>query len=301
MSSSHDAFGFFGTLAHGPVLESKYKEAAAPDLLMVLSAYRKFISDALAIRFTLRDPSSRLAAIKELTECLNLYRSVALPILEARDNSGQENLRSSILEEFFQLLLFPLTEAIRSSHPVALTLGKANSYVSLTFTPGSFSALFENPVPNVHTKNQDFVLGCAVNLTSSIKGQDPTTIGSSSEVVIPAVAIECKTYIERNMLDSCAGTAKRLKSAMPYCLYIVASEYMKMEDAYPELTDINELFILTKASNSDRLRFRAEGKPPHLICDSLICDVFEMVSDHLNKIWWSPEDALSRGRVIGRP
>jgi len=103
------------------------------------------------------------------------------------------------------------------------------------------------------------------------------------------------------MLDSCAGTAKRLKSAMPYCLYIVAAEYMKMDDAYPELTDIDELFILAKASNADRLRFKSEGKLPHLICDLLMQDIFEMVSNHLNKIWWSPEDALSRGRVIGRP
>jgi len=301
MPSSPDAFGFFGTLAHGPVLENKCQASASSDLLTLLSAYQKFISEALAIRFTLSDPSSRRTAIENLTGYLNCYRSVALPILEARENSGQENLRSSILEEFFQLLLFPLTEKIRSGHPVALTLGKANSYVSLTFTPRNFSALFENPVPNVHTKDQDFVLGCAMNLSSSIKGQGPSTAQRSTEVVIPAVAIECKTYIERNMLDSCAGTAKRLKSAMPYCLYIVASEYMKMDDAYPELTDIDELFILTKTTNADRLRFRAEGRPPHLICDSLIRDVFEMVSDHLNKIWWSPEDALSRGRVIGRP
>lgn len=301
MTGSQTSFGFFGTLAHGPVLKNKCRETSSPELMQVLAAYERFVSDSLAIRFDLSSTSSRNTALDKLTAHLNAYRNVALSVLEARDNSGQENLRSSILEEFFQLLLFPLTETIRDQHPTALTLGKANSYVSLTFTPRSFSALFESPVPNVHTKDQDFVLGCAMHLSSKIKGGESGDPSSNTEVVIPVVAIECKTYIERNMLDSCAGTARRLKSAMPYCLYIVASEYMKMDDAYPELTDIDELFILTKASNADRLRFRGECCPPHPISPDLIRVVFEMVSNHLNKIWWSPEDALVRGRVIGRP
>lgn len=103
------------------------------------------------------------------------------------------------------------------------------------------------------------------------------------------------------MLDSCAGTAKRLKSAMPYCLYLVVSEYMKMEDAYPELTEIDELFILTRKSNSDRLSNNQKGLPPYAIGNDLIRDIFVMIDTHLAKVWWSPEDALSRGRVIARP
>lgn len=300
-ASPSSSFGFFGTCAHGPVLINKCDETGSEELIETLAAYRQFIQSAQAIRFDLGNRSSRKAAVEELTEYLNAYRNISLPILEARDNSGQENLRSTILEEFFQLLLFPLTESVRLSHPIALTLGKANSYVSLTFTPGSFTALFNDPYPNIHTKDQDFVLGCAMTLSSSIKGSESGTPSNIAEVVVPVVAIECKTYIERNMLDSCAGTAKRLKAAMPYCLYIVASEYMKMDDAYPELTDIDELFILAKASNAERLRFRSEGRSPHLISADLISDIFEMVSSHLNKIWWSPEDALARGRVIGRP
>ena len=295
-------FGCFGTLAHGPVLQNKCRESPMAELDAVLKAYKIFFTDATAITFDINEANSKNKAIELLTSYLNVYREVALPILEARRNSGQENLRSSILEEFFQILLYPLTASVINRHPQALTLGKANSYVSLTFTPRSFSALFENPVPYIHTKDQDFVLGCAVELSSRIRGTQ--TEGNSpnvTEVVIPVIAIECKTYIEKNMLDSCVGTAKRLKSAMPYCLYIVAAEYMKMEEAYPELTDINELFILTKASNADRLRFKDQGETPHPIDAKLIQDIFDMVSSHLDKIWWSPEDALARGKVIGRP
>lgn len=248
-------FGYHGTLAHGPVLRNKYNDTLDGELRVVLSAYDLFIANARSISFDLTNSSSISDAIDQLTDYLNTYRGIALPILEARDNSGQENLRSSILEEFFQLLLFPLISTVRERFNDALTLGKANSYVSLTFTPRSFTSLFESPSPHIHTKDQDFVLGCSVELSSKVKGHtDDIPAPSVAQVVVPVVAIECKTYIERNMLDSCAGTAKRLKSAMPYCLYMVAAEYMKMEDAYPELTDIDEVFILTRASNSDRLR-----------------------------------------------
>lgn len=296
-------FGYFGLLAHGPVLENKVN--ANPDdlqLKSVFDEYKKFIDCVLKISFDRSSLESTKGAISELTKLLNIYRNFAFPILEARENSGQENLRSSLLEEFFQILLFPLTNKIRTQFPEALTLGKANSYVSLTFTPKSFEGLFENPTPHLHTKDQDFVLGCTVNLYSQAKSSSGKSASVKlSEVVVPVVAIECKTYIERNMLDSCAGTAHRLKAAMPYCLYVVAAEYMKMEDAYPELTDIDELFILTRAANSERLRAKAQGMPLHQLCDDLFHDIYLMVSNHLSKIWWAPEDALKRGRVISRP
>ncbi|SDA14869.1 Bpu10I restriction endonuclease [Nitrosospira sp. Nsp18] len=295
-------FGYFGTLAHGPVLKNKYCETKDPQLYLVLNAYEEFVAAALNIPVITNDTESVKKAIEQLTDILNRYRSFAIPVLEKRDNSGQENLRSSILEEFFQILLFPLTGQIREKHADALKLGKANSYVGLTFAPRSFSSLFENPTPYIHTKDQDFVLGCAVEVISRARCTDPTAVVTTlSEVVIPVIAIESKTYIERNMLDSCAGTARRIKAAMPYCLYIVAAEYMKMDEAYPELTDINEVFILTKKSNSHRLKSRNSGAEPHVICSDLIQDIYNMAASHLNKIWWSPEDALSRGRVIGRP
>ncbi len=295
-------FSHFGFRAHGPALKNKATETNDIGLSSVLADYDSFIATAENIKFDINIPGDVKSAVITLTEALNVYRSKAIPILEGRENSGQENLRSSILEEFFQLLLFPLTSEVRKKHESAVTLGKANSYVGLTFTPRSFQSLFNNPVPAVHTKDQDFVLGCTVQLSSSIKGGDEKEIlksSSSSEVVVPVVAIECKTYIERNMLDSCAGTAKRLKAAMPYCLYLVAAEYMKMDDAYPELTDIDEVFILTKQSNAARLRQKSSA--PHPICEDLILDIFYQVATHLNKIWWSPEDALERGRIINRP
>lgn len=177
-----------------------------------------------------------------------------------------------------------------------LFVGKGNSYVSLSFTPASFGELFSNPKAYIHTKDQDFVLGANVKIMIKADGEQETTT-----TVIPAVAIECKTYLERNMLDSCAATASRLKTAMPYCIYIVASEYMKMSDAAPELTDIDEVYILCRAKNADRERKKRENLPPFNIDADLIIDLYNRVSRHLNAIWWKPEDAVENGKTINRP
>lgn len=233
--------------------------------------------------------------ILEIVKALNDYRRVAIPVFDSMNNSGQTGLGSSIMEEFFYLLFNIKVKEMHINHD-NLFVGKGNSYVSLSFTPNNFDSVFEKPNAYIHTKDQDFVLG--VNI-----GIEVTADGTSDRkmTVIPVVAIECKTYLERNMLDSCAATAARLKSAMPYCVYIVASEYMKMDDATPELTDIDEVYILCKAKNSDRERRRDNNQEPFEIDGDLIVDLYNRVDRHLKAIWWNPDDAVSNGKIINRP
>jgi len=233
--------------------------------------------------------------IDAIVQALNLYRSIALPVFDKMDNAGQKALGYTIMEEFFYLLFSKHISSMGVTHD-NLFVGKGNSYVSLSFTPSSFSNVFEYPSAYIHTKDQDFVLGATVNINVSADGTEELT-----STVIPVVAIECKTYLERNMLDSCAATASRLKSAMPYCIYMVASEYMKMSDASPELTDIDEVYILCKAKNAEREARKRANQPPLEIDAALIIDLFERVNRHLNSIWWHPEDAVENGKIINRP
>lgn len=233
--------------------------------------------------------------IRELVSALNDYRRVAVPVFDSLDNNGQVALGYTIMEEFFYLLFQKKVTLMNIGHD-NLFVGKGNSYVSLSFTPASFSELFQKPSAYIHTKDQDFALGANVEIQIVADGEAETTT-----TVIPAVAIECKTYLERNMLDSCAATASRLKNAMPYCIYIVASEYMKMSDAAPELTDIDEVYILCKAKNADRERRKRAHQDPFNIDAELIIDLYNRVCRHLNAIWWKPEDAVENGKIINRP
>ncbi len=273
---------------HGNLLKSKSSDA---EIKKVYQSYLKFIKNISTIKIT------NDKAISKFLGEFNAYREAVLYTIENRKNSGQENLRSSMLEELFCHLFSDLISDLLPTVPTNLLLGKANSYVDLTFSPSSFREIFIKPNPYIHSKDQDFVIG--VRLELKIKADGANEI--KEDIIVPVLAIECKTYIERNMLDSCSGTARRLKSAMPYCLYIVASEYMKLKDEQPELSDINEIYILCKASVSERLETRKQGAKPHIIQEDLIIDLFNKVKGHLNSIWWSPDKALTTGKIINRP
>ena len=233
--------------------------------------------------------------ISQIVSALNNYRRIALPVFDKLDNAGQKALGYTIMEEFFFLLFNKRISMLGLEH-TNLFVGKGNSYVSLSFTPSSFGDVFAHPSAYIHTKDQDFVLGASVEINVQADGTE-----ESQSTIIPVVAIECKTYLERNMLDACAATASRLKSAMPYCVYIVAAEYMKMSDASPELTDIDEVYILCKAKNSDREARKRANLPPLDVDADLVIDLYERVNRHLNSIWWHPDDAVENGKIINRP
>ncbi len=234
--------------------------------------------------------------IESIVGALNDYRKVAIPVFDKLSNAGQKALGYTIMEEFFYLL-FQKYMAYKGICHKSLFLGKGNSYVSLSFTPKSFEDVFHSLSPYIHTKDQDFVLG--VQMKIGVSSED--SISKPADTVLPIVAIECKTYLERNMLDSCANTAFRLKRAMPYCIYLVAAEYMKLEEASPELTDIDEVYILCKAKNSEREARKKAGLPLFDVDYTLIIDLLHRVEGHLNAVWWNPDDAVMCGKIIRRP
>lgn len=276
---------------HGRILEQKI--CTCQDLKPIKQKYDEY-------RYSIRQLKIKdKESVEQAVDLLNQYRSAAIPVFESRINSGQETLRSSILEEFFTYLFKDLVIATGVAQD-ATVVGKDHIYVSLSFTPRTFTDLAKQPKPYVHTKDQDFVLGCITELRVASPGI-PMDEVSGVQLTIPVIAIECKTYIERNMLDTCAGTARRLKSAMPYCLYMVVAEYLKLDEGFPELTDIDEVYILCRAKNCERETRKKSDQELHQIHSDLVFDIFEKVDRHLNRIWWDPGTALERGKVIGRP
>jgi hypothetical protein len=170
----------------------------------------------------------------------------------------------------------------------------ASGYLELIFHPKSLRSLVAMPEYTARTKDHDFVIGGQVDLT--IRGVFSRE-GKTSQIIIPAAAFECKRYLERNMLDECAGTAEMVKRATPYCRYTVVAEYLKMDEAFPELTSIDQIFILRKQRNSERLASDFVPKP---ISSELVYSLFQETIDHLKKIWWDPESVLKTGKLLNR-
>ena len=119
---------------HGTLLKEKSKTSA--DLATVHNHYKEFLENTKDLSI-LDD-----AGVKDLVSAFNDYRLAVLEPIESRKNSGQENIRSSMLEEFFCHLFIDVIKDSLEEVPDNLFLGKANSFVDLTFSPSSFKEIF---------------------------------------------------------------------------------------------------------------------------------------------------------------
>ncbi len=226
--------------------------------------------------------------IRQLVEYLNDYKNQVEPIFDARSNSAQEVLQPSILEEFFEYLFCNIEDVLGKE----LLRKPAKSFIDLVFNPSSVDTLTDVPEYTFRRKDHDFVLGATINLAIESTSTENRCV---DELVIPAIAIECKRYLERNMLDECSGTADRVKRATPYCKYFVVAEYLKMDDASPEMSVIDEIYILRRQKNSERL---ADDFVPNPIYSDLVIHIYQKCITHLKRVWWDPESALTEGKVF---
>ena len=268
---------------HGSKLKNKV--ISSPELQPLLEIYAQWKDRSLAVAGRTDED------IILLTSYLNEYKNAVESTFDARANSAQEVLQPSILEEFFEYLFCQLDAELQLS----LLRRPDSGFIDLAFNPKSLRDLMTSPDYTIRRKDHDFVIGASIEMNLTVPGGNPT---QTDTLVIPAVAIECKRYLERNMLDECSGTAEKIKKATPYCLYIIVSEFLKMDDASPELSRIDEIYVLRKQRNSERL---SQGFVPNPIYGELVIDIYRQVQRHLNRVWWNPQSAITNGKAFNFP
>ena len=268
---------------HGSKL--KKKATADSSLAPLVKRYENWRAESLAIN------GRTESDVSALTDLLNEYKTSVESTLDARPNSAQEVLQPSILEEFFEYLFCKISLEI-GIEPLRRP---ASGYIGLVFNPKSINSLLQAPEFTIRRKDHDFVIGAHLELAVSSKGGGAPT---KDELVVPAIAIECKRYLERNMLDECAGTAESIKRSTPYCKYIVVAEFLKMDDASPEASLIDEIYLLRRQRNSARL---AAGFVPNSIYSDLVWEIYQHCLAHLRKIWWDPQSGLQTGKMFNFP
>jgi hypothetical protein len=271
------------TYIHGSKLKNKLGKDRA--LQGAFDAYETWRDQSLAII------GRSKTDIAKLTRLLNDYKDVSEPIFDGRPNSAQEVLQPSILEEFFEYLFCRVSTEI-GLEPLRRP---SSGYIGLVFNPKSLGSLLKAPEYTIRKKDHDFVIGAHLEIAIGAKDSEEEV---RDDLVVPAIAIECKRYLERNMLDECAGTAEKIKKATPYCKYLIVAEFLKMDDASPEVSLIDEIYVIRKQRNSDRL---ADGFRPNPIYDDLICEIYDHCLSHLKKIWWDPNSGITTGKMFNFP
>ncbi len=145
--------------------------------------------------------------------------------------TSQSKFEPTILEEFMGFLLSPLIKNLQN-----VKCGPVRAYsemsvdVSIDSNNSAITRLEQK------TKNQDFSL-----FTEKKILEDKLTIQ------IPLVSIECKTYIDKTMLEGSITTAARIKSGNPQSKFYVVSETWDLsENEKVNPSEIDNVFVIRK-------------------------------------------------------
>lgn len=121
----------------------------------------------------------------------------------------------------------------------------------------------------------------------------------SHDIYVPAVAVECKTYLDRPRWRDSAALATSIKQAFPRCLYVVISELLKLDLDKVNIigSQVDRVYVFRRAQNVDRGVRRATGAALPPLHVPAVLDVFTVVEEHLSQDWASPEDWRTTGFV----
>jgi len=228
------------------------------------------------------------SVIKKRVELLNKYKKA----IEKVKFSSQSKFHSSVIEEFlyylFRDLLKDLSDTVEDtegggSARRGILLGGIRAYSNLYFAPKNLKDFTSTPNMKVNVKDQDF----AIYRTILIKAD-----GEQKTINVPIVSIECKTYIDKTMLEGSIATAEKIKNGNPYCLFLVVTEWYDVSyEVDPAYSRIDQIYVLR------RQKRRTKRNRP--IDFMVVKDLFRFVKFHLERDWSSIQQRLIReGKIL---
>lgn len=224
---------------------------------------------------------------------LNDYKDFieAKPYAEAFDS--RSNLQSSVLEEFCFYLFHDLIDSIAENGLV----GKASALKSISYRPTSYSEMVKKPCFTIEHKEHDFLIG--VNVGAKFQCEGETDVQEET-LQIPAVAIECKTYLDKTMLEGSSTTASQLMEFNPNSMYIIIAEWLKLTDNINlKKYKTDQIYILRKQKNTDRKDRLLPTYQKNPIYVDVVKHLFLSVREHLTKDWSvANSEGLKRGFLI---
>lgn len=251
--------------------------------------YLFFLLEAIDKYIDYRESISNVAKnlnFEEITNKLDNYIKFSKTVGKNMgfSDQGKKSFQSSILEEFLYILFSKKDEDWSE-----LSIGKGNAYSNIYFNPKGFVDFLKESSFKVEEKNQDFSIykKCYITIDNIRK-----------EIKIPILSIECKTYIDKTMLQGSIATAEKIKRGNPYAkFYIVTETYGVSIDEDLHGTQIDQIYVLRK-----QIRDKNEENLQK-IDSSVIENLWKDVKNFLNKneIWRNNEEFIkTRGKLLNK-
>ena len=270
-------------LSHAANLLVKWGKGRMTDrqtnaLFDILTKYYNYLSYNLTHNgFSEEIVKSRVAA---LNRYYNFYYE------NEYDNvfSSQGKLRPTILEEFMYLLFKDYVASLKEKYDDVddvIGSGSAKAYTNLYFTSNSIKDFIKAPSIEINVKDQDFAIYRNFKLKINNKEKD---------IRIPIVAVECKTYIDKTMLEGIMSTAEKIKTGNPYSLFVAVAENYDVDlGVDPAYSRIDQIYVLRKCKRKEAWAN---------IDADVVWRVFSEVKEHIERPWSDVEYKMRNEGVI---
>lgn len=188
--------------------------------------------------------------------------------------SAQSKFEPSILEEsIFRMFKCFVDETIKAC--------SIKAYCNMYFAPLNFEQFKKDTTYRFNVKDQDFALYKDVEVS----------IGTIKQTIpVPIVAIECKTYLDKTMLEGSIATAEKIKNGNPYCYFCIVAEcYDVGSEVDIKTTRIDQIYVLTKQKGRNK-----QSEIKEEVLEQLYIDV----KNHLNCEWSDVEKKIKEKGVV---
>jgi hypothetical protein len=268
-------------LTQKEALTKKYNDPEAKAFLaQIRIEYDKWkeANDALKGPFIKVTPKD-VKIVRERVKLFSAYKDFVDQQKYAEKFDSRSNLHSTILEEFMYYLFRDLVYGFSKS----AAIGKAHTFKDIFFSSGSFADMVARPNAKFEKKDHDFIIGAKIATKMNCEGSDEV---EEHVLQIPAIAIECKTYLDKTMLEGSSTSAEQLKFRNPNAMYIVVAEWLKLTGQVNlKKFKVDQIYVFRKQKNTDR-EFRYDAKyVKNPIYDDVVWHLFTNVRDHLTMDW----------------
>ena len=217
--------------------------------------------------------------LQKRVEMLNQYKNFLDQQHYAEHFDSRSNLHSSVLEEFVYYLFRDIVEEYSDN----ALIGKSRTFKDIFFMPSSYKEMLQSPAATIERKDHDFAIGVHVDTVITTRGGQ---ISEKLSLDIPAVAVECKTYLDKTMLQDASTAAEQLKIRNPNAYYVVVAEWLKLTgDVNLKKFKIDQIYVLRKQKNTDREFRYVEGYKKNPLYADVVIHFFNRVREHLASDW----------------
>lgn len=278
------------------VHQTKYKDREALQYLQEIRVkYNEWKSKNLSLIGPMKDKNKEadFEIIQQRVLLFNEYKNFIDQQHYAEKFDSRSNLHSSVLEEF----MYYLFKDLISEYSDNALIGKAHAFKDIFFRADNYELMIKKANAKIEIKDHDFTIGVRINATMNTSGYDNMEKYTWD---IPAIAIECKTYLDKTMLQDASTAAEELKHRNPNAMYIVVAEWLKLTDSVNlKKFKIDQIYVIRKQKNTDREFRYEEGYIKNPIYPDVILHLFSFVRDYLTKDWETGIDyGLSKGYLI---